>query len=82
MSTTPRQDYLILTRNIITALQSHVRSFEDHPDILSRGLLQDAYKAQAALVQQHFAYLSAMYDKEFTIVVDTPKQQKSQIIIP
>ena len=71
-TSTPRQDYLQLTRTIITALQSHVREFEDHHDILSRGLLNDAYKAQAALIQQHFAYLSAMYDKEFPVLPEEP----------
>lgn len=73
MSQTPRQDYILLTRNIINALQSHLYAYEGHEDVFSRGLLQDAYKAQAELVKQHFLYLSAMYDKEFPpIVIDNP----------
>lgn len=80
MSQTPRQDYLQVTRNFIIAMQSHIREFEDHPDILSKGLLADAYKAQAALVHQHFAYLSAMYDKEFMPPKD-PEPTASSLII-
>lgn len=80
MSQTPRQDYLQVTRNFIIAMQSHIREFEDHPDILSKGLLADAYKAQAALVQQHFTYLSIMYDKEFMPPIEEDTN-KSGIIL-
>jgi hypothetical protein len=30
-SATPRQDYLRVTRDFVTALQTHIREFEDHP---------------------------------------------------
>lgn len=64
-SKTPRQDYLNITREFITALQTHVRLFEDHEQIFDREVLESAYRTQAAMVQQHFSVISVLYDREF-----------------
>lgn len=67
MSTTPVQDYLTVSRDFITALQSCVRLAEDNPDIIfDKSILQEAFKHQSSIIQQHFAVLSILYDREFT----------------
>ena len=83
-SATPRQDYLKVARDFVTALQTHIREFEDHPDIFNKELLHAAYKTQASIVQQHFTVLSILYDREFQVVQETEEQvaQESSIILP
>jgi hypothetical protein len=84
-SATPRQDYLRVTRDFATALQTHIREFEDHPDLFDRDLLQAAYRTQASMVQQHFAVLSILYDREFPNipeVVEEPAAPASSLILP
>lgn len=65
MSDTPRSDYLRITRDFITALQSLNRMFEDNEDIFNPAVLEEAYKVQSAMLRQHFAVLSAMYEQTF-----------------
>jgi hypothetical protein len=85
---TPKQDYLKITRDFITGLQTHLRQFEDQPDLLDekigREILQAAYRTQSSMIQQHFSVISILYDREFvnkaTSTIDPTK--KSSVIIP
>lgn len=72
-SATPRLDYLRITRDFVTGLQTLTRQFEDHPNIFDREFLEEAYKVQAEMIQQHFVALSLMYDREFM----QPKEEKT-----
>jgi hypothetical protein len=74
-SSTPRQDYLRITRDFITTLQTHVREFEDHPELFNRDLLNAAYRTQASMVQQHFSVMSILYDREFPAVPVEPVEE-------
>ena len=66
MSTSPVNDYLKISRDFITALQSLNRQVEDNPEILfDKAILEEAYKVQSAILRQHFAVLSAMYEIAF-----------------
>ena len=66
MSDTPVQDYLKISKDFITALQTCQRQVEDHPDLIfDRGVLEAAYRTQATIIQQHFTVLGILFDKEF-----------------
>lgn len=65
-SLSPLKDYMTVTRDFATAVQSHIRQIEDHPLLFERNLLDEAYKVQATMIKQHFAVLSALYEQEFT----------------
>ena len=82
-SLTPRQDYLLLSKDFLKALQEHIRQFEDNPDsILDRELLRAAYRLQSTIIQQHFSALSILYDREFIANTTPPEEAINEDLHP
>ena len=66
MSSSPVNDYKLVSKDFIDALKSIQNAVDSDPDmIFDRERLKVAYQTQATIIRQHFAVLSAMYDAEF-----------------